>query len=360
MASFDEVETDLIANSACIIGCISSILVDVAMSGKKVCLVDAELPERYTGIPVTRDWFTRKGLRVSAEQAINDPVGNSLMTAESLAEFAPRYFNGEWFVEALEGIFDRFGDPEQRNALKYDLTTDRSISDQLLQIEKNSKSPSFERARNHARYEYCQQLTHSSEMLNLISPDMPNEEIVSYLKRFFSLNDLPFKQDKCRGYLEGCSRRFADAIVDEVYAPDRLSYYFDPPMYYDTPFLMPGYSVADALRRKGRNRDADAYESRLNKVFLAKNDSAQAQYANAVAFERMGRTAQALEMFKKLVDKNDAEDCLRAGAYFHMGTLRLGEGEKKEAERCFGCCLGLEQEHNKAKFYLEQLSSGKM
>ncbi|WP_320172161.1 tetratricopeptide repeat protein [Maridesulfovibrio sp.] len=359
VVSYREHTKKMIAESSCVVGVASSILVEAAMIGKKVCLVDAGLPERYTGIPYTRDWFTRNGLRVKAEDAARDIFGMSRMTAESLRGFAPAPFKGDWLVAALEEIFDRFPDPNLRNALKYDLAVDTPVRNQLDLLAERSESPEIERKKNLARYEYGQSMSQAALMLNFVAPDMPNADIAEHVMNYFNRDQLPLETSECRAALDDYRMKFADFVMDEIYNPDQIDYFFDRPMFYDTPFIMPAYYLVDALVRSGRTKDAKDFEERLNFIFNEKREAPRAKYTNAVALERMQRTSQAYSMFEVLAADEGAEFVLRSGAFFHMGVMDLNSGDYQKAEDNFKNCLEQEPNHGKARFYLDQLKSGK-
>lgn len=352
ISSFKESTRKLIAESACVVGSCSSILVEAAMLGKKVCLVDVNLIERYAGIPATRDWFTRHGLRVPAVEAEIDPIGTSLMTAESLSGFVSDQFNGEWLVNAVEMIFDYFPDSKLRNSLKYDLSVGDPILPQLSAIAASCSSPEIEHKKNLSRYEYSQSLSQAVVMLNFIAPDMANEDIVAHVKRWFKREDLPLETAECRLVLDEFRCNFADYIVKNVYKSESLDFIFGEQMHYDLSRLMPAYYIVDALERSNRNAEAHDFEKKLNHSFAEKQQDSGAAYANAVALKRMGRVQQAFTMLEKISNRERTEALLRSGAYFHMGEILYNSGDRTRAASCFSKCLDFEKDHKKAQYYL--------
>ncbi|CCO23462.1 hypothetical protein [Maridesulfovibrio hydrothermalis] len=353
IADYTEDTRELLARASYIVGVISGVLVEAALVGKKVCLIKADLSENPMGRPLGKDWFFEKRLRSSLDAAVENLNEACLLTPDSLSEFMPTSFNREWFVEALEGIFDWFPDSESRNSLKFNLDCTKPLDEQLRLLKQRAGSPEDERQKSLIHYEYAATVSRAAMMVNLITPDISTFDLTSLIKKYIlqSENDLSVESARLR--LARCMDKLSEVTATEFYQSEKVDYLLGEEMSYETPYLIPGFHISDALNRLNRSEDAKLLSKKIYDNVTSKEENMLASYVNAVALRRMGRIDYAVTLFKKIIESRFSEKTLKSGAFFHLGDIALADDNKSEAAVYFSRCLEIEPKHCKAKELLE-------
>ncbi len=352
---FGEDTRQLLATAGCVVGVESGALVEAALLGRTVHLL--QFPDGpVNGMIRGADTLGGTVLRAEAEDCLRDLAGAPRLERETLAPLMPLEFLAETFVEALEGLFEAFPDPERRNALALHFAEPGDLGRGLEALRQDRRSSAWHAAWNLARYEACCRISAAARALSLVRPCLEDAEFSAVLQTElpeFAATESPEALQAAVLHWQGRTmERLAGAYVTSA-LPQRLR---EEDLYaYEGQFVFAAFPLVAALQRLGRGAEAGPLEAALQDRVRRMAMLPAVRYAYAVALKRDGLVDTARGLLLGLLAEPSLERAVHCGAHYHLGMLHVAAGEAGQAVVCFQRCLDVEPGHGMAARQLRAL-----